>query len=280
MKKSIALFAVISFMGYANFSLAQKDKKQDNKRKTYENHYRVIPAVETDEYKLEFYDVHSQAEFTKMRIAITNKTADYLVYKPKEVVFKYAHGEYKPDKKMVIIGPNSSVTKTLGVSGDDKFQVDKLDIVLDCFYSFSSTGTEQSAPNFDLPASTKDFEAGSFKCALKKINKETQETTASFQCTYSGNEFGLVNTGKLTVKLESGKEFINEKKTKLKILKPGDKMKVTALFRVPAATEADMQFANMQIVWKGTFSEAKATKLKGETINLELDPGKTEGKNK
>jgi hypothetical protein len=48
---------------------------------------------------------------------------------------------------------------------------------------------------------------------------------------------------------------------------------------VPAYV-VDMQFANMTIVWKNTFSTSKAKKVELKTFELEYDPGLTAGKRK
>ena len=40
----------------------------------------------------------------------------------------------------------------------------------------------------------------------------------------------------------------------------------------------DMQFANMEIVWKDTFKDCKVIKLEGATVNMIVDPGLTAGK--
>ena len=249
---------------------------QDPKHKIF---YKDVPEIQKDEYSIQISDAVSEKVFTKMKLNITNKTPDYLIYKPAEAVFHYEHGNYSPTKKMDIISPMERDSKVIEVSGGDKFHVDKLSVDLNFFYRLPSTGTPQSADDFNLPASVNDFNAGNFKCTLQKLNKTTKETTAVFNCTYMGKDYGIVDPGKLSVKLEDGKEFANDKKSKPKVLEPGEDIKITAAFFVPAKV-ADMQFANMKIVWKNTFIESKAVKISGSTFNLEIDPGKTEGKNK
>ena len=55
---------------------------------------RKQAPVETDVYKIEIEDAHSQVKFTSIRITITNKTSDFLIFKPSEIVFKYDYGDW------------------------------------------------------------------------------------------------------------------------------------------------------------------------------------------
>lgn len=245
----------------------------------HENHYRDVPTIETDELSVDLLDAHSQMGFTLLRAKITNKTSDYIIFKTGEVVFKYEHGEYKPKSKMVIIEPKGHTSKTLKVTGDDKFHVESLTLVLNGFYILSSTGVTQDAPDFQLPPSVNDFSAGPFNCKLNKIKKETQETIAQFKCDYQGDHMGLVNPSKLVVRTEDGREYANVKrKAETKVLEQGDDIKFNAWFKIPGKI-VDMQFANMIIVWKNTFIESKLQPLKLPKVDLVFDPGKTGGKN-
>ena len=54
--------------------------------------------------------------------------------------------------------------------------------------------------------------------------------------------------------------------------------KIKAVFKVPAKI-TDMQFANMEIDWKNTFTESKLVPIALPAQNFEIDPGMTEGKN-
>lgn len=262
---------------------APKEAKAKAKKEkgigSHEIHYHQLDAFETDEYKLEITNAHSQVEFTNLKLKITNKTADYLIYKPSEVVFKYEQGDFKTTGKDVIIQPKDVVTRTLRLTGERNFHVEKVSVIADCFYRLPTDKELLSAPDFDLPATKNDFKAGAFDVSLKKLSKETQETQAHFIITYMGNDYGILTAGIAVIKLEDGKEFASVgSKVKSKVLRPGDKRKMTLAYKVPASV-TDMQFANMKIVWKNTFVESKAVKIAGQTLNFVIDPGLTEGKN-
>ena len=275
MKNILTLIALLSFTTVTSFTFAQKESK-----KTHEYHYRILDPVETDEYKIVIADAHSQTKFTAMRITITNKTSDYLVYRPSEVVFKYEHGDFQVEGEEIMIKPNSTITRILRVSEGKQFHVKTLNVVADCFYLLAIDKEVINAPDFDLPASINDFKAGGFEVSLKKLKKETGATVARFIVKYTGSDYGVVTSGKTVVRLEDEQEFTSKDSTRVRsiILKPGEERNLTVVYTVPAKI-IDMQFANMKIIWKETFAESKAVKLTGQTFNFVLDPGLTGGKN-
>ncbi len=252
----------------------------------HENHYSVVP-VESDEMTLEFIDPHSQQEFTHTKMKVTNKTNDYIFFKGSESRFKYDFGEFPPTGGGMFQGLNMQVlpketeTKTLKVSGEGKnYHVQSLTFLTNGFYRVAYDGKVQEVPNFKLPLAANDFTAGNFKCNVDKLDKETKETKIVFKCVYRGNDVGIVDPGKLVVKLANGQEFVNDyRKNKVDLLTSGDDTKIVATFHVPGKVE-DMQFANMDIVWKNTFSESKMVPIKLKNADFVFDPGKTEGKNK
>lgn len=257
-------------------------RKDDPK---HENHYQVKP-LETDDVSLSFSGAHSQQEFTEAKIKITNKTNDYILYKAKETVFKYPFGEFNPGTGMfrgskTIVKPLDSESRVLKVTGGTQFHVEGLQVILNGFSRVSSEGVVQEAPDFKLPASVNDFKAGtSFKCSLEKLVKETDETKATFKCTYIGTDIGLLDPTKIVLKLENGQEYATDnKKDKVELMLPKEEEKVVATFHVPGKV-TDMQFANMVLVWKNTFSESKVVPIATGSVDFVLDPGATEAKNK
>ena len=57
-----------------------------------------------------------------------------------------------------------------------------------------------------------------------------------------------------------------------------DKVKLKAVFHIPGRI-ADMQFANMTLLWNESFRETNPQKLKGHEITFNIDRGITNGKN-
>jgi hypothetical protein len=276
------LLIVFVFNATVCSQLSAQRKPTDPK---HENHYKVNP-VETDEVSISFSDAHSQQEFTTAKIKVTNKTTDYILFKTNESTFKYDFGEFHPTvggffrgSKMMVM-PKDSDTRILKVAGGNKFHVETLSLMLNGFNRVSSEGKVQAGDDFKLPAAVNDFKAGNFKCSLEKVKKETKETAVTFTCTYQGNDIGIIDPTKITLKLENGQEYANDnKKDKAELLLPGEDAKVVATYHVPGKVE-DMQFANMLLVWKNTFTESKIVPITVGSTDFTIDPGMTEAKNK
>jgi hypothetical protein len=251
----------------------------------HENHYAVQP-IETDEVSVSFTDSHSQQEFTATKIKVANKTNDYILFKTNEATFKYEFGDFHPSvggffrsAKMTVL-PKDSDTRVLKVTGGKNFHVENLTLDLSGFYRVAAEGKTQAAEDFKLPASVNEFKAGNFKCSLEKIKKETKETEVFFKCTYQGNDVGIVDATRITLKTENGQEYANDnKRAKIELLVPGEEITISAAYHVPGKV-TDMQFANMLLVWKNTFMESKIVPITVGTASFTLDPGMTEAKNK
>ena len=136
--------------------------------------------------------------------------------------------------------------------------------------------------DFQVPASANSVSSDLFDIKLnpKKTSLKTQGATLQFECTYNGNEIGLLDPSKIVIKVEgTDKEYANDNtKSEAKMMMRGEKIKFKTTFHIPGRI-ADMQFANMIISWKAAFVETKAQKLEGKKVNFELDRGLTNGKN-
>ena len=250
----------------------------------HENHYTASP-VENDDLKIEFKNAHSQQEFTLVEAVITNKTSDYIYCKGTEAKFIYAHCSYGPKGSMLskvnfTIEPLKTQSKTMKVTGDNKFHVDKLKLDLNCFYKISAKGEVIKAPDFQLPAAKNSFTAGPCDCTLEKSKQTTKETAAEFKCKYTGKNVAFIDPSKISVKLKDGQEFANNnKKDKGEVLMPGEDIKFTTLFEIPGKI-ADMQFTVLYINWNDTFTESTMVPIKVNQVDLALDPDVTLLKNK
>jgi hypothetical protein len=252
----------------------------------YEIYYKTVKTISTDDINIEIIGNHCQAEFCRFKIKITNNTKDYVILKTEELKFVLEHGTYNPSAKNIVIDPYKSVNKTISVSGDNRFQVDSYTLNLNGFYKVSVNGTLAKMESFKLPAQKNELEAGNFKCKINgQIIKETKVTEVPFICSYSGNDVAIIDQSQLVIKLETGQEYATTSRgPKIQlagndnILFPGEDKKIKAVFKVPAKI-TDMQFANMEIDWKNTFTESKLVPIALPAQNFEIDPGMTEGKN-
>ncbi|MBC7487118.1 MAG: hypothetical protein H7282_10250 [Cytophagaceae bacterium] len=237
-------------------------------------------TTETNDVNVEIKDAVSRIEFSKFKIKLTNKTSDYIVYKPKESLLKISGSDFSPNDRMLLLQPLDKGGRVLDVKGNGKnLHADEFQYVLAGLYKIKADAPSIDVPSFKLPASVNDVTAGNFKIELLKISKETKETKAVFKVTYTGKGYGLVNPNKIGVKIDNGQEFANAKNQEAFLLAPGDSDKFETLFTVPGKV-ADMQFANMEILWRNAFSESDLQKMEGLTIDIKIDEGKTVAKNK
>jgi hypothetical protein len=280
-KTAATILCGIMFL--AGSAQAQKAKKIDPKQKFY---YKE-QSYENDEIKVTVVDIVSDAASCKFKIKVTNKTADYILLKPEEMTLIYDFGKFSPKANMSaiqgkdeLIKPKDNDSRVLSVVGDNRFQAEKFSIDLKGFYRISAKGEVYKVPDFKLPATVNDFEAGPFKVLMTNISKETKETALRFKVTYMRDDkhIGIINTGKAVMKLEDGREFaMANQKDKQDMIKDGKDEKYTYYYRVPANI-TDMQFANLWIVWKDTFTDSELFPLTTSPINIILDEGLTEGK--
>ena len=243
------------------------------------NYYKPV-TVSLPAVKIDVLDVVAKIDYAKFKIKITNTTNDYILYKPQESKFFIEGKEYKPeDKKPVLIQPLDNVSRTIDAKGGgNNLHTNSFSFNLDGLYKVVPTGTV-TAPNFILPPSVNQFVSGDFTVDMIAISKKTQETAVKFKVTYTGEGMGIIDPKKLSTKIESGQLFANEKRDKTIVLAKGESDTFIALFHIEGKI-ADMQFANMEIVWNDTFKNAELKKLDGAALSFLLDPGMTAGKNK
>ncbi len=272
-QKNLLVLALVALIQIPSIAQKKPNPKHVN--------YFKNASAETKEVKIEAQDAVAMMEFVKFKIKLTNNTTDYILYKPKESVFKLEGTDFIPvDKKTIFLQPLDKDSKVIDMKAPAKnAHVDAFKFQLDGLYRIPVNAPATEAPNFTLPASTNEFNAGNYKVEMLKISKTTAETAVKFKVTYTGDGVGLVEPKKLGVKIESGQVFANDKKSGGMILYKGESDTFVAFFHIPGKT-VDMQFANMDIVWKDTFKESKIVKLDGTALEFVIDPGLTTGKNK
>lgn len=244
----------------------------------HENHFKQLPPWETNELKVEFSDAHAQMGFALIKLNITNKTRDFILFTPESMKFQFADGTVSPDGKAILVKPNSSKKYTAKVTGSINFHVETYTLLIDGFYKVSSTGVVVTGDKYQLPVNKNNFSVGAFSCNMLDIVQETQETVVKFKCTYEGNKIGLLDPSNLIVITEKGEWANDYSKSELALMNAGDTEKFVASFHVPGKI-VDMQFAVMHIDWKNTFRESSKQPLPATTLNLVLDVGLTSGKN-
>lgn len=246
---------------------------------TFEKLFYKDAVKETNDVTITIDNAVSTAAETKFKLKITNKTNDYLIYKPVESKFVIAGKEVKPKEKMLIIKPNESDFVTINIKGPGYNAIKNYSFAFDGLYSVSADGKTISVPDFKLPASQNEFKAGDFNCSMTNVTKESDKTEVKFKCTYNGDKIGVIHNTRAGVKMPDGKEYANAKKPgmleskskEVLVMKGGEESVNLKWDRMEGGKAMDMQKVPMDIIWNATFTEAPAVKINAETIELEFD---------
>ncbi len=268
MKKII--FALVIVVFTANYSFSQKKEKQVN-------YYRNVKFGEQYGIFLETNNVVSKFNYVKLGLIVNNKTDDFLIFYKDKCKFVINKNSYFPktSKKGKIVKPNKQKTFTIKSAKETDYLVDYFSFHPDGFYTFSSKGKNVEIEPFHLPAEKNTIEKGPFKINMLKLKKATQETVVKFEFTYTGDKIAVLNPANCVLRTSDGKEWANIKsKDKLIILQKNESKKFTVVFQIPAK-HTDMQFAEMDIVWKNTFNESELKKLNFDIQTIEIDPVKS-----
>ena len=273
----IMLSLFFTFMLSSIIVVAQKKDSPD-----HVNCYKEA-SISTPELKIELEDGISKMEFLKLKIKLVNTTNDYIIFKPKESSFLIAGKTFELSDRLLLLDPLGKGSRVLDIKGNGtNVHVDSFTLNLKGFAKIKADAPSVPAQNFKLPASVNDISAGNFKIEMLKLDKETDETKVKFKVTYLGNDYGLVDPTKLGVKTDKtgDTEYANDKnKQGAILLAKGESDTFTASFKIPGKV-VDMQFANMEIVWRNTFKDCKLSLLNSHEVTLVIDEGKTAEKNK
>lgn len=267
----LAAFVALSLITNAQ----EKNKKEKDPK--YQYCFKET-SFETDDYKIYVVDAVNVAEKAKFKIRIFNKTNDYLVFKPSDLIFKFNGGEFPSIDKQMVIAPNDESSKVIDAKGKN-MQTEKFTIEIKAMYKVAANSPGLKTENFDLPASKNDFNTGNFKCKLVDSKLKTDKSSIKFGCTYEGDGIGIIDPYKAAAIMPKGKENANIKKYTGMLMEKGKYEDFFVEFKdLPGA--GDMQKESFKIKWNDTFRESKIVPLKGGTISMEIDGPKSIEKNK
>lgn len=279
MKKTILTLMIASA---SILAVAQKEVK-------YEKMYYKNITKETDDINITVDNAVSTDGETKFKLKIENKTANFLIYKPEESKFIVNGKEMKSKEKVLIIKPNSSDFRIINLKGEKFNSTKTYSFVMDGLYSVSPDSKGIPAPDFKLPPSNNDFSAGSFKCSMTKLYKETDATDVKFKCAYNGSKIGFIDPSKAAVKMPDGNDYAAAKQGggllgggggPIMLMKGEDDSFSLKWDRMEGGKKMDMQKVEMMILWRETFSEASPVKMKAETLVMEFDEAVSNEKGK
>lgn len=259
---------------FSSFLSAQQSKKNIDPKYVfcYKN-----TSVSTDDYKIYIEDAINEDGFSKLKIRIFNKTNDYLIFKPTDVVFKIGSQDVVCKEKQMVIMPNEEGWKVISVKGKG-FQEEKYTLEIKAMQKISSTVAPVKVEDISLPATKGDFNAGKFKFTIKKADLKTDKSILRCECMYEGDGVGILAPEKCIAIMPKGQENPNADKFKNRLLEKGEKESFLMEFREMKGA-GDMQKGPLKLVWNETFKESKIEPIAGTKINLELDAAKTGERN-
>ncbi len=270
MKKHFLLF--ILTLSY--FVQAQESKKHIDPK--YVFCYKQT-SVTTDDYKIYIEDAINEDGLSKFKIRIFNKTNDYLIFKPEDVIFRIGTQEITSKEKPITILPNEENWKVLNIKGKG-FQEEKYTVEVKKFYKIVAGVTAVKVDDTKLPVSTTEFTAGKFKFSIKKADLQTNKSILKCECIYEGDGIGILSPGNCKAIMPKGQENPNADKFKSCLMEKGKGEKFLIEFR-EMKDGGDMQKNPFKIVWGDMFKESKIESIPGTKINLELDGPKTAERN-
>lgn len=278
MKKFIISALVIGLCGNA---FAQKETH-------YSKLYYKNMDMENSDIRISVDNAVSTDGETKFKLKITNKTSDFIIYKPEESMFIINGKETKAEEKWLVIGPNESDFRIINLKGKDYNSVKNYSFKMDGVYKVSTNAKGIDAPDYKLPVAVNEFKAGDYTVKMSKLYKETDATNLKFDITYNGSKTGLVFPTKAAVVMPDGKEYAAVPSTGLLaksgptlFLKKGQTESVTLNWnRMEGGKAMDMQKVDMLVKFHDMFTETTPEKLKAETLNLEFDQATSDAKGK
>lgn len=273
MKKFIALALVI--LAGASFASAQKKKK-------YEKVFYADVTKDMGAVTVTISNAVSTKDYIKFKFSVKNNTPDFILLKTDDIIFKANGKEVKNTEKDLLIGPNDEDYRTIDMKGTD-LQVDNFSVDVKGLSKVPAKAKSEDAENFKLPVAKNEFDAGPFHVLHVKNEKETDKVAVKFTTTYNGSKIGIVNPGEATLLTPKGTEFANmgtKGQRKPFLLKKGQDDSFTLYWKDIPVSNGDMQFANIEVIWNDAFVEATPETIPPATLEVAMDPGLTEGKNK
>ena len=261
-------------LGVSLFTQAQQSKKGIDPK--YVFCYKQT-SFSTEDYKIYIEDAINEDGLSKLKIRIFNKTNDYLIFKPNDIVFKIGTQEITCKEKQIVILHNEEGWKLISVKGKG-FQEEKYTLEIKNMYKISATTAAIKMEDMSLPLTKPDFTADKFKCTIKKADLKTDKSILRCECVYEGDGIGILTPSKSVVVMPKGQENPNVDKFKSALLEKGKGESFLMEFREMKGG-GDMQKGPLKLIWNDTFKDSKKEPIAGAKINLELDGPKTAERN-
>jgi hypothetical protein len=270
MKKFLALFIVLGLFR----AQAQESGKFADPKFVFA--YKET-SFETDDYKIYIEDAVNVDAFSKFKVRVFNKTNDYLILKPSDVVFKIGNQILFGKDKQLVIPPNEEASRVIDAKGKG-LQEEKFTLEIKNVYKVSNSGAPVKTPDLAIPTKEKEFTTGPFKCVIKKLDLQTNKTVLRIECTYNGDAVGILAPNKAIAIMPKGQENQNSYRNKNNLMEKGRPEDFIVDIR-EMKNAGDLQKDPWKIVWGETFKESKTEPIPGGSIPMEIDRKKTAEKN-
>ena len=263
-KKALILF----FIAAAASAIAQESKS---------TFYFKNAGFENDYYKIYIEEAVNKLEYAKFKILIINKTSDYLIYKPSEVIFSINGQKLTSDDRQFTIAPHEEAWKIINTKGKGLLE-SKYEIIIQNLYKVSlSTAKVVEVDNLYIPTTMKSFTVENFQCNIQRLDIKKKKSRLKFVCVYKGDGIGIVETFKCIALLPKGYKSPNTWSRTFLFEK--DKWDEFIVDINEVSGGGNMEKESFTIVWNDTFKESKIEPIKGGTIKMELDQAKTSERN-
>ena len=251
---------------------------------TAQNYKRVFykpQTIESNDIKITVEDAVATEGVVKFKLRIYNKSANYIVYKPSESIFRIDGKDAQPTEKWMVIRPNDDESRVIDLKGSGLAVPKNFDFVMSGLYTFSIDAKGVNTPDFQLPPSQNDIKAGGFNITIVKNKKTTARTDATFKATYVGDKIGIFEPNKVAMKMGDGKEYANYHSDKKPLLfDRGQEENFEVSWKDIPSSSGDMQKENMTIIWRDAFKEITPDKMMPQTLTIMYDEDMTKSKNK
>jgi hypothetical protein len=269
MKKTL-FFLLILFAAKSTFAQNTKYKKIFYKDQTIENMDVMITLT----------DAVAVPGGLKFRLTITNKSADYILFKPAECEFQTKGASLKPEEKPFMIKPKDKDAIVLDMKTAQNMLADDFHFVMSGIYRVSLNGTVVNAQDFILPVIANDFKAGDFSFTLDKTKKETASSWAKFKVAYNGNHIGIIQPAKIAMRMPDGKEYASYNRDKPIFLEKGKTDDFTPGWKDVPLSSGDMQLVQMNIEFHDAFRETIPVQIPQMDLVVQFDKEASDARGK
>jgi len=249
---------------------------------SYEKMFYKDVVLEKGPVTITITDGVSTKAYIKFKMRVKNNTSDYILVTTEDVVMKADGKEYKNMEKDLLVGPNDEESRVIDIKGAG-LQFEKFSLELKGFAVVKADAGTVKAENFKLPIVKNDFTAGPFKLVQLKSTKKTDVVVVKFSVDYTGDQLGIVHTGKASLLTPKGTEFANmasRGQRRASVLKKGQSDIFIVLWKDIPVSNGDMQKDDIEILWHDTFRNAVSEPFSLPDVEVLIDTALSDAKNK